>query len=127
MTRREKLGEVGQEPAVGPARQNLIARNPFPRLTICTPGHFLPDQGLGASGPGIRCVWRELFRVLCDLAIDDVPNRKNCRLPLMFALCSPMMTLCTTGCHARFVAFPLLKKRLLLKLNNQKQVSCMAT
>jgi hypothetical protein len=38
-----------------------------------------------------------------DLAIDDVPNRKNCRLPLTFALCSPMVTVCTNGCHAQFV------------------------
>jgi hypothetical protein len=38
-----------------------------------------------------------------DLAIDDVPNRKNCRLPLTFALCSHRMNLCANGCHARFV------------------------
>src|ERR1039457_2677280 len=38
-----------------------------------------------------------------DLAIDDVPNPKNCRLPLMFALSSPMATVCTNGCHAQFV------------------------
>jgi hypothetical protein len=30
-------------------------------------------------------------------------NRKNCRLSLTFAFCSPMMTVCTNGCHAQFV------------------------
>ena len=46
---------------------------------------------------------RPASEIFPDLAIDDVPNRKNCRLPLTFALCSPMMTACTNGCHAQFV------------------------
>jgi len=29
-------------------------------------------------------------------------NRKNCRLLLTFALCSPTMDACANGCHTRF-------------------------
>ncbi len=52
-------------PVLPPSRQNLIAAKSLPKIDHLRPGNFfLPDRGLGASGPGIRCAWRELFRVL---------------------------------------------------------------
>ena len=98
----------------------------------CGPIEFSGEREREASFPDVLCVFRRIEvdlhylivytnkltvnlirKVLdhetdctaapSDLAIDNIPNRKNCRLVLIFALCSPTRTVCTTGCHAQFV------------------------